>query len=159
MILTDSRHLAKEIQDRSDRDAIVGIDGWTGVGKTSLAKVLANATGGSTFDLDTALDKDRNCYVAALRIDEIRRGLAAGGLLFVSGICLRQVLALVEVRADAHVYVKRMATWGWADEDDLLAKIPEFAGSSGESLRQEMRRYHLKWKPHLRSTYEFHRQC
>lgn len=158
MILTDPQHLAAEIQDCYNREAVIGVDGWTGVGKTSLAKVLANATSGRTFDLDAALNKDRNCYVAALRIDEVRRALATGGLLFVSGICLRQVLALVEVEPDAHVYVKRMAVWGWADEDDLLAKIPEFAGSSGEGLRQEMRRYHLKWKPHLRATYEFHRQ-
>lgn len=158
MIFTDLEQLAAEIQSRHNREAVIGVDGWTGVGKTTLAKALANATGGTSFDLDTALDKDRGCYVDALRQDEIRRGLATGGLLFVSGICLRQVFGLVEVNADAHVYVKRMATWGWADEDDLLGNIPEDAGASGEGLRQEMRRYHLKWEPHLASSYQFHRQ-
>jgi|TARA_R110002096_G_scaffold87006_8_gene199885 hypothetical protein len=157
MVFTDLKQFAAEILGRFNGDAVIGIDGWTGVGKTCLANALANATGGRTFDLDTALNKDQKCYVAALRFDEIRRAFSSDGLLFVSGICLRQVLRLVDVEADAHVYVKRMAVWGWADEDELLATNPDFSKSNTTSISEELRRYHLQWEPHLRSTFEYHR--
>jgi hypothetical protein len=120
---------------------------------------LAGATGGTLFDLDKALIKDQKCFVPALRLDLIRDRLTENrGLLFVSGICLRQVLELAECRAAAHIYVKRMAIWGWADEDELSSSVlPESPGSSGEVTRHEMRAYHQRWQPHLQADYEFHR--
>lgn len=156
MIFTHASQLASELTARFNGEGIIGIDGWTGAGKTKLATALAAASWGRMFDLDTALAKDQNCYVAALDMSVIRRSLGDNGLLFVSGICLRQVLEQAEVKARAYIYVKRMAVWGWADEDDLLGKIPEFPGSSGEGVRGEMRRYHNTWQPHVTAMYEFH---
>jgi len=157
MITSDPKLLAVELLARFDQGAIIGIDGWTGVGKSTLAKALTEETGGTSYDIDEALDRDRQCYTSALRLDEIEQNLSGEGLLFVSGICLRQVLELVKVQAEAYVYVKRMATWGWADEDDVFGKIPEITGASGETLRQELRHYHSEWTPHLSATFEFHR--
>lgn len=99
------------------------------------------------------------CFVPALQLDVIRDGLAElKGLLFMSGICLRQVLELIGCEADAHVYLKRMAMWGWADEDELTGgSLREIPGASGEVTRREMRAYHEQWRPHLRADYEFHR--
>jgi len=156
MVFTSSSQLAKTLRSNHEGDAIIGVDGWTGVGKTTLATELAEAGGGRKFDLDCALIKDQNCYVPALRMEEIQSSLSGSGLLFVSGICLLQVLELAGVEASAHVYVKRMASGGWADEDDLLGKLPEFPSSSGEPIRNELRNYHRHWKPHLTATYEFH---
>ena len=150
--------LAAEVRRCHPTPAIIGIDGWTGVGKTTLAMALANATGGFTFDIDNALIRDQRCFVPALRLEVIKDALAEPrGLLFVSGICLRQVLDLVSCEVDAHIYVRRMAMWGWADEDELDGIIPEVPGASGEAPRREMRAYHQQWRPHLRADYEFHR--
>ena len=151
--------LAAEIEDRYKATAIIGIDGWTGAGKTTLARALAEATGGSNFDIDDALIRDQECFVPALQLDLIRSGLSEPkGLIFISGICLRQVLELSGCAADAHIYTKRMATWGWADEDELTDSVlPEIAGASGEATRREMRAYHREWIPHLKADYEFHR--
>jgi len=55
---------------------IVGIDGWTGVGKTTLAKSLAEELNGSFYDLDSALTHNQQKYVAALRMPEISNALA-----------------------------------------------------------------------------------
>ena len=139
---------------------VIGIDGLTGVGKTTLASSLAVALEGSTLDLDAFLDHDRKCFVEALKISDLRSALtSAVRPLFLSGICLREALALVGYTASCHVYVKRMTGWGWADEDELgTDAVPEVdSNSGGAHLRHEMRRYHEKWKPHLVADYEFQR--
>ena len=137
---------------------IIGIDGWTGVGKTTLAAALATALDGSSYDLDRALTHDQRRYVSALRLPEISEALAHSPRpLFVSGICLLEVLAKAGASLDAHIYVKRLATWGWADEDELTGTVPEVPGASGELVRQELRNYHHDWKPHLVCDYEFQR--
>jgi hypothetical protein len=79
-------------------------------------------------------------------------------LLFVSGICLRRVLADAGCAAAGHIYVKRRAVWGWADEDELVrGLIPEVPGASGELVRKELRSYHDHWRPHLHADFEFQR--
>ena len=148
-----------DIKDSSRTSRIIGIDGWTGVGKTTLGMALAHATGGTAFDLDDALLGDRKHFVQALQLDLISKQLARPmGLLFVSGICLRQVMTLAGFEADAHIYMKRMAMWGWADEDELdVGGQPDVRGASGEITRRELRPYHAKWQPHLCAYYEFQR--
>lgn len=160
LVFTKIEPLAHALNASFPKAAIVGVDGWTGVGKTTLANALAGELNGSTYDLDDALILDRKSYVPALQLDQIADALARpNGFLFVSGICLRQVLEQVGCEASAHVYVKRMATWGWADEDELeggsLSEIRRSNG--GEATRLEMRLYHAKWQPHLKADYEFHR--
>lgn len=151
--------LAAELAARLQAPAVIGIDGWTGVGKTTIARSLADILSGSAYDVDMALDRDRKHFVSALRMHEILEALALpSGLLFVSGVCLRQVLQNAQCNAGAHIYIKRMATSGWVDEDEVDGSgAPEISGASGETLREEMRLYHGQWRPHLRADYEFHR--
>jgi hypothetical protein len=158
-IYRDVDALAGALRDRFAGAAIIGIDGWTGVGKTTLAQALVSKLGGSFYDLDAALIRDQKRYVSALRGDEIQRALhECRGVLFVSGICLRQVLEGIGSHADAHIYVKRMATWGWADEDELSGRsIPEIPGASGEKVREELRLYHEVYEPQAIADYEFQR--
>jgi hypothetical protein len=158
VIYTDPEVLAQAIIERFEGPAIIGIDGWTGAGKTTLGTALANLVGGSAYDLDVALTHDLNGYADAVRLDEVAEALKQpDGLLFVSGICLQQVLSDAARTASAQIYLKRMATWGWADEDELSGKLPEVVGASGEAVRQELRSYHAKWQPHLLADYEFQR--
>jgi len=158
-IFTELDNLAADLRSRFAEPAIIGVDGWTGVGKTTLAEALANELGGSSYDLDRARERNTKHFTAALRLGEISEALnQPKGFLFVSGICLRQVLADIECSAAAHIYIKRMAVWGWADEDELTeGNIPEIPGASGEVVRQELRLYHDRWQPHVCADYEFQR--
>jgi hypothetical protein len=151
--------LTEAIVKRFAAPAVIGIDGWTGVGKTTLGEKLAGKLGGCSYDLDSALTHDLRRYRTAIRIDEVSQALRQPDrFMFVSGICLRQVLADAGCAAAGHVYVKRMAAWGWADEDELVAgHIPEIPGASGELVRQELRSYHEHWRPHLQADFEFQR--
>jgi len=160
-VFTSVEALASAIAADLPKTAVVGIDGWTGVGKTTLAKALSGALGGSMFDLDSALNRDRGSYVPSLRLGEIAEALTAPvGFLAVSGICLREVLLKAGREAHAHIYVKRMASWGWADEDELKGDALSGLGSDGGSaVRREMRRYHASWRPHLKANFEFHSHC
>ncbi len=155
---TQLEDLAKTLLPKIGDSGIVGIDGWTGVGKTTLAKGLAELMNGSFYDLDCALTHNQKEYVAALRMPEILNALAEKRRpLMVSGICLLEVLEKNGTQLDAHIYMKRMASWGWADEDELDEVAVEVPGSSGEVIRREMRLYHERWQPHLQADYEFHR--
>lgn len=155
---TDLDDLANSIRLKLDGSGIVGIDGWMGAGKTTLANALAKRLDGSVFDLDSALVHDQKVYVSALRMSEVSEALATHPRpLIVSGICLLEVFENVGTQLDARVYIKRMATWGWADEDELNGidfGIPE---ACGDAVRQELRHYHQKWQPHLHADYEFQR--
>lgn len=158
-IFTELDALATQLSAHFPGGAIVGIDGWTGAGKTTLAKALAGRLNGSAYDLDSALIPDRKCYLPALRLNEIAEALGTrSGFLFVSGICLREALDRAGCAADVHIYVKRMATWGWPDEDELEGgALSELRGSTGgEAMRQEMRIYHERELPHLRADFEYH---
>ena len=156
---TDPDAFARHVRANLPRVSVVGIDGWTGVGKTTLATNLAKAAGGQCLDLDEFLERDRKRYVGAIRLDELRSSLSTSARpLFISGICIREVLTEVGLTPDLNVYVKRMASWGWADEDELDGDvIPEVNQSGGAAgLRREMRAYHRRWQPHLVADCEFH---
>ncbi len=160
IVFNDVDKLATDIVARVGAPAIIGVDGWTGAGKSTLAEKLALATGGSWFDLDNALVHDQGCFVNALRFDCVSNWLTQiSGFGFISGVCLRQALEVAGIRAAMHIYVKRMATWGWADEDELYENVLSgVRGSSGgHALRLEMRDYHQQWQPHKNADYEFHR--
>jgi len=158
LVFTDIDDLANELRERVGSSGIIAMDGWTGVGKSTLAKTLASTLGGCWYDLDRALTHDQKRYVSALRLPEVSEALAIPlRPLFVSGICLLQVFADLGVSLDAHVYLKRMTAWGWADEEELTGAIPEVPGASGEFVRQELRIYHREWQPHIVAQYEFQR--
>ena len=152
------QELVHALYGRVESSSIVGIDGWTGVGKTTLGKSIAEELGGSSYDLDLALTRNLKKYVSNLRMSEVSKALTeAPRPLVISGICLLKALAMAEIELDVSIYVKRMASWGWADEDELTGLALEIPGASGELLRREMRIYHQEWQPHLNADYEFWR--
>jgi hypothetical protein len=159
MIFKSELELSSAIQSRCHNLGVIGIDGWTSVGKTTLGIRLAEITGGSVYDLDCALEKDQGNYLESIQLNVIKDVLAKSkGILFLSGICLREILKRVDHPAIAHVYVKRMATWGWADEDEVAGTgLAEIEASSGARVRCEMRSYHKKWVPHIKADFFFHR--
>ena len=64
------------------------------------------------------------------------------------------MFASLQLKPDVLIYVKRMAKWGWADEDEMNGnKLEELAAlnsmnSSAPALRLEVRQYHREFRPH-----------
>ena len=155
---SDHDKLAEAIHRRGCSNGIIGIDGWLGAGKTTLAKLLAEKLSAEHFDLDDALHRDQGAYFQHLDFNKIRSKLSnAPGRMVVSGVCFRQVLELVSATASVHIYVKRMALSGWPDEHEIETEHLSGLGSlAGNTLRAEVRTYHAKYCPHETTDFEFH---
>jgi len=152
-------HVRLAAQVRSDLNGVglVGIDGWMGVGKSSLATRLAAELDVTLCDADDFLVRDQGSYIDHIRFEQLQSNLnAQTTLCFVSGVCLRQVLMRAEIVAAKNIYVKRMATWGWADGDELDGPMLDMPDASGHALRAELRAYHSAWSPHQSADYYFH---
>jgi hypothetical protein len=137
------------------------IDGWLGSGKTTLALTLASHFNGSAIDVDCYLTQQQDKFVEALDINRLVNDIQQATCPFVSGICMRQVHAIIGNPSALHVYVKRMANWGWADEDEALAingplhELDKIAPPGAATL--ETRGYHEKWQPHIIADAVFER--
>ena len=131
---------------------LLTIDGWMGAGKSLLADALAHCLSVQALDLDCFLIPDQKAFVNAIRIDELRKALSdVPGSVIVSGVCVKHVLQLVGCTSDCTIYVKRMAIWGWADEDEIYGNLLEQTASEARSpvppLHLEVRAYHQRYRP------------
>ncbi len=152
--------IAEKLLSLSPRPKVIGIDGWLGAGKSYLGRKLAPMISGTFYDLDSALALYRSRFVEAINLDHIRSNvIPENGTHIVSGVCLLQVMQLAGISVDQLIYVKRMSSWGWADEDELrdsnLKKLP--GSQRGNMLRREVSQYHLNWNPIDCADFEYHR--
>lgn len=144
---------------------LAGIDGWTLVGKTTIAKQMAIKFGVQYLDLDDFLAKGKDMYVDALDLPRLKSAIEDASLpLYISGVCLLEVCARLEITLDAHIYLKRMGTETkiWQDEDEALGsglKAYERAGCQPSPLLNEMHNYHLKYQPHVRADHVIEIAC
>lgn len=134
---------------------LVAIDGVPGAGKSTLRRNLAGPLSASELELDNFLIRNQKEFVAAVRTDDLASALASSrALVIVSGACVLKVLASLQLKPDVLIYVKRMAVWGWADEEAVSgSQIEELAGiqntsSDALALHLEVRRYHREFRPH-----------
>lgn len=163
MVFTDEAELISHLRSVAvERACVIAIDGVDGAGKSTVAVRLAESLNcGTALDVDSFLEREQEKYVGALRIDLLRQQVQQrdGGPVVLAGICMREVLDRIGLQADLHVYVKRMAVWGWADEDEVeglqIDEIERLLGSEN-ALKRELKAYHSRFKPHLRAdvTYE-----
>lgn len=144
------------------RTRIVTIDGWHGSGKSTLASNLANRIGAKHLDLDSFLIPDQRVFVEAIRYEQLQPAIdKASDSLIVSGVCMLEVLRRVDVVPDCKIYLKRMADWGWADQDEIegqkLEIVAEALGKqvSEFALSLEVRTYHRNHMPHENADIAF----
>lgn len=144
---------------------LVAIDGVPGAGKSTLRRNLAGPLSASELELDDFLIRNQKEFVAALRTDDLASALASSrGLVIVSGACVLKVLASLQLKPDVFIYVKRMAIWGWADEEEVNGSQIEGsaaitkASSDAAALDLEVRRYHGEFRPHEVADVVFERR-
>jgi hypothetical protein len=137
---------------------LVGMDGEDGIGKTTLAKALGPRLRAKTIHLDSLLEKDRGGFTDFIDVvrlaKEIEDVLASSPLVVVEGVCLLAVLRRINLRPDALIYVRRIASYGHWYSKNLLDPDPE-DGDPVERLRRrdppplitEIVKYHCAFRP------------
>lgn len=86
---------------------LVAFDGRPTAGKTPLAVEMASRVGCTAVDADKFLVKNQGVFVDALRIDDMRHAIEAGGpLVLLSGLCAQRVLERLGMIAAAVIWVE-----------------------------------------------------
>lgn len=134
-----------------DRLRLVGIDGFTGAGKSSLGRKIAARTAANYVELDKLTDVGLR-YVEAMRYGELAQHLELPGNHVVEGIFLQDVLREARVAASLMIYVKRLEQNGrWSDGFELSdsAELNEEQVRPAPScLSVQVIRYHEEYRPH-----------
>jgi hypothetical protein len=151
----------------------VGIDGIDAVGKSQLAERLSRSLQCPILDVDDYLYKNQGGYVDFIDYPALSHALSTVPAFILCGVCLREVLANLGAKLDAHIYVKRMSHGQWKDEyecvfpDGVDAAIENLAWDAAvvsnlfdersdrrgheieeaPRLSDEIMRYHDKWQP------------
>ena len=153
--------IATEILNLGSR--LVAIDGAHGSGKSTLARALANRLTAKLVEVDKFLVPNQGHYILSLDLKEITASIDSENICILEGICMQKVVELTGLTPDFNVYVKRMAKWGWADEDDLVFDVPienhlqrlkqqaapffEHSQYPQLGLWEEIIRYHAEFRP------------
>ena len=163
----------------AENTSLIGIDGWPGAGKSTLADRLSERLGVRVVHLDSLLDMNRGAFTPNIRYSELERELKHRPLI-VEGVCLLEVLSRAAAEPDVLIYVKKFDAHGvWVDEEDCeliepldpaLERVRSVAGlfakfdaaiearslSSDEEpslpLTEECLTYHAKYRPTVRAT-------
>ena len=166
MVFTDMQPLASAIVNRLDRsrDAIIGLEGHSGAGKSMLAAALARACDAVVVSTDAFVDTkpNANTYLEYLSLDRLAAALtdalAGGDTVLVEGICLRDTLRALGVVPELYVYVKRITPAGlWADDPDNLSEHGEPLAFLPWVDRQSVR-YHLCEAPLAHADFVYERR-
>ncbi|WP_441259606.1 hypothetical protein AB7008_23605 [Bradyrhizobium sp. 521_C7_N1_3] len=155
----------------NDGRLCIGIDGMDGVGKSTLARELANRLGGSVISLDDHLTRKQNGYILHIRCDELKAALSAStSPILVEGVCLLAVAQRCGFDVDVLVYVRRISRNSdiWHEEEICMAQSPaielkekaralrnaflmtdESANIADDDLglMGELIDYHAQWRP------------
>ncbi len=167
---------------------IIAIDGYDGVGKTTIATALQARVGGTVVSLDDFVMVNQGGYIPYLKTAELKAALkTAPRPYIVEGVCVLGALERVAVHPDLLVYVKRVDKDGyWYDKDtcdpsepvdELIARRAQEVAAldcfdrepSGEPssqddrpgltpLREEIIRYHASHRPSRRAEIVFLRR-
>lgn len=124
---------------------LISIDGLDGVGKSTLARAVAERTAVMLIKLDDYLEQHQDRYLAALDIDALKREIATNERSVVEGCLVMDVLSKAGLTPDFSVYVARTSRMRaqpemeWLDEHDLLVGAKTASEIIGELESQAQR--------------------
>ncbi len=149
---------------------ILAVDGFQASGKTTLACTVGLHLGRKVVSADDYLNKNQGAFFSQLRLPELAATLSPPDNYILDGVCCLQVLDVLGISVDTIVYVKRMASWGWADEAALksfsqhgrttLSADGEPVDHCARLLRElwaEVAAYHVAYRPHERAHIAYER--
>src|SRR5262245_34233923 len=105
----------------------IGFDGMDGVGKSTLAREMAQRLGASLISLDDHLVKKQNLYVPHIRCDELEAAISAShSPILIEGVCLLAVAHRCGFDVDVLIYMRRLShnSGIWHNKELCLAERP-----------------------------------
>jgi hypothetical protein len=144
----------------------IAIDGVDGSGKTYLANQLGIKLGIPVLNTDDNLTRDRGNYVKNLNIKDILKSIKSKESFIIHGVCLLEILSILNISSDCFIYVKRINIHGeWVDEEECyIMNSPEekirmienylktlFPTAKLTEFRKEVIRYHSNYKPYTKA--------
>ncbi|MGI0025456.1 MAG: hypothetical protein ACREA4_09990, partial [Nitrososphaera sp.] len=94
--------LARALKEKAA--ATIGIDGYLGAGKTTVAKTLSRQTGYRCVHLDQYLDPRKGGFLDNLDLATLKMAIEERPLI-IEGLCLLKVLAQLQANVDFLVFV------------------------------------------------------
>ena len=158
---------------RPNRTLVVGIDGASGSGKSSLALDLSTRLAGKVFHIDDYVERKRGEYLK--RIDYESAGNDIGQfmseniqLVVIEGVCLLNILETLRVEPHKVIYVKRVARDGYwydyrlSDPEFSLEESLHYVDRSENvpgigNLDREITTYHHQYSPLEKADFIFRR--
>ena len=89
---------------KKKRVAVIGIDGYLGVGKTTIAALLSRRLGYTCIHLDDYLDPGKGRFIDNLDIASLEQAVRVRPLI-IEGLCLMEVLNRLYVHAELLIFV------------------------------------------------------
>lgn len=134
---------------------IIGVEGASGSGKTSLAKLVATEPAqiiSTDAYYETGVKGQK--YLDGIKLEtlseDLRQSISAYERVVVEGICLRDTLAKVGVSPNLFIYCKRISSAGiWNDDPQFHSPIPEVARFAQALIDSWSHQYHVESEPHL----------
>jgi hypothetical protein len=144
-------------------NAIVGVEGFMNSGKSYLSNAIGSSLGCHVIHIDdcVAPGDESLPYIERLSYERLKESLSSAcvgsSVVLVDGICLRQILARLEVNPAQFIYVKRMAANGlWHDGFHLEDYEADEQSIMHEPEKSDLA-YHSLERPHERAELVFHR--
>ena len=134
---------------------IVGVEGASGSGKTSLAKLVATEPAHAiSTDAYYETGVKGQKYLDGIKLEtlseDLRKSISAYERVVVEGICLRDTLAKVGVSPNLFIYCKRISSAGiWNDDPQFHSPISEVAKCTQGLIDCWSHEYHVESEPHL----------
>lgn len=151
----------------NDQFNLIGLDGCPNSGKTDLATILAERFDANKLSIDDYLNKNMGGYQNFIKYDKLKKDLDIekkdNNLVIVEGVCLMEILKIIEFNVDLLIYVRRISSVGrWVDSDllfdtksleDVIREI-----NIEDNLSREVAEYHANFKPLEKAKFIFNKK-
>lgn len=158
MVTTKLEELCSLIQIEKE-SSIIGVEGFTGSGKSFLGKNLAERLNYEFLDLDSFIViKDSGLpYRSILDYESLANAMKKEKIV-VSGICLLEVLERIGMKPFIRIYVKEISDAGiWHEGVNLEEYFDKPEVLELREVHLSDAKYHMKYLPHTNSDFIFER--
>ncbi len=146
-----------EASGLGSKPVIIGVDGTTGVGKSTLAYCIGCKFGVPVINVDHYVEEISGSYKDAVALKELNKLLTRYKIsqrtYVIEGVCLIEVLESIKIIPDILLYYKKYnSRKEWVDEDVCNGNVGEQIMQSLPTLQKAIAKYHNYYKPLEKAT-------